>query len=119
MRRRGRPIRGFFAGLLLGIFLSLDLALMGAVKLESPVLTILPAALALLGLILGWWAPLGRPKKVRRSKAEPLPEPVAWPDDAPVEGSMTASGLSFPVPPPPPPIGAPPAAPPPAEPPSI
>ena len=118
MRRRGRPVRGFFAGLLLGIFLSLDLALMGAVKLESPVLTILPAALALLGLILGWWAPLGRPKKVGTSKAAPLPDPVAWPDDAPIEGGTTASGRSSPVPPPPP-VGAPPAAPPPAEPPSI
>ncbi len=72
MRRRGRPVRGFFAGLLLGIFLSLDLALMGAVKLESAVLTILPAALAVLGLILGWWAPLGR-------AAKPLPAPTAPP----------------------------------------
>ena len=87
MRRRGRPVRGFFAGLLLGLFLSLDLALMGAVKLESAVLTILPAALAVLGLILGWWAPLGRPAKPPPASTAPtapaVPNPPPPPPAAP------------------------------------
>jgi len=102
VRRRGRPVRGFFAGLLLGIFLSLDFALMGAVKLESAVLTILPAALAVLGLILGWWAPLGRAKKPPRTPTAPLPAPVAWPESAPVEGSTAPTARAAPPPPPPP-----------------
>ena len=110
MRRRGRPVRGFFAGLLLGIFLSLDLALTGAVKLDSAVLTILPVALAVLGLILGWWAPLGRPAKPRNTGTPPLSTPVAWPDNAPVEGSAAPAAYRGPAPPPP----APPVAPPPA-----
>ena len=109
MRRRGRPVRGFFAGLLLGIFLSLDLALMGAVKLDSAVLTILPVALAVLGLILGWWAPLGRPKKPVDAGAAPLPPPVAWPESAPVEGSTVPTGQPAPEPPPPPPVDPSPA----------
>ena len=108
MRRRGRPVRGFFAGLLLGVFLSLDLALMGAVKLESAVLTILPAGLALLGLILGWWAPLGRAAKPPPAPTAPLPAPVAWPESAPVEGSTTPSGRAVLHPPPPPPVEPPP-----------
>jgi hypothetical protein len=95
--------------LLLGIFLSLDLALTGAVKLDSAVLTILPVALAVLGLILGWWAPLGRPAKPRNTGASPLSTPVAWPEDAPIEGPNAPAAYRGPVPPPPPP---PPAVPP-------
>ena len=109
MRRRGRPVRGFFAGLLLGIFLSLDLALMGAVKLESAVLTILPVAFAVLGLILGWWAPLGRAAKPPKPTDTSLPPPVAWPESAPVEGSTAPSARPAPEAPPPPPL-APPSA---------
>ena len=107
MRRRGRPVRGFFAGLLLGIFLSLDLALMGAVKVDSAVLTILPAALAILGLMLGWWAPLGRPAKPPEHTPTSLPDPVQWPVDAPTEGSNAPSSHAPPAPPPPPPVGPP------------
>jgi len=107
VRRRGRPVRGFFAGLLLGVFLSLDLALMGAVKLESAVLTILPAGLAVLGLILGWWAPLGRPAKQPAAPTAPLPAPVAWPESAPIEGSTAPTAQAVPDPPPPPPAAPP------------
>lgn len=107
MRRRGRPVRGFFAGLLLGIFLSLDLALMGAVKLDSAVLSILPVALAVLGLILGWWAPLGRAKKPPKPASAPLPTPVPWPEGAPVEGSTEPTTQTAPAPPAPPPVDPP------------
>ena len=107
MRHRGRPARGFFAGLILGILLSLDLALMGAVKLESAVLTILPVALAVIGLVLGWWAPLGRPAKPPKRAAARLPDPVAWPESAPIEGSTAPHPRPAAQPPPPPPVAPP------------
>ena len=57
---KGRPVRGLIGGLLLGIFVDVDLVFGGAVKLESVVLTILPIALLVVGLLLGLWAPIGR-----------------------------------------------------------
>ena len=105
---RGRPVRGFFGGFLLGICVDLDLAFSGAVKLNSVVLTIVPIALTVVGLLLGLWAPLGRSRgaPTPTAAAAPLPEPVPWPDTAPVEGS-TAPGPAAdppadPTPPPPP-----------------
>jgi hypothetical protein len=86
---RGRPIRGFFGGLFLGICLDLDLVLGGAVKLESSLLTILPAALIVIFFLLGLWAPIGRR---HQPAAKPLPSPLqratTWPEYAPVEGSQ-------------------------------
>ena len=104
MRQGGRPVRGFFAGLLLGFFLSLDLALLGAVALDSAVLTILPVALAIVGLLLGWWSPIGRKTKPVASAAAPLPTPVAWPESAPTEGSTPPGAPAEPPPAPPPSI---------------
>lgn len=57
---KGRPVRGLIGGFLLGIFLDIDLAFGGVVKLNSVVLTILPIALLVVGLLLGLWAPIGR-----------------------------------------------------------
>ena len=113
---RGRPVRGFFAGLLLGILLDLDLVLSGAVKLESAVLTILPIALMLIGLLLGLWAPIGRSPRSPAPAASPLPTPMAWPESAPVEGSTPPAATTFPQTPPP---AEPPPAVPPEPPPSI
>jgi hypothetical protein len=59
---KGRPLRGLIGGLLLGIFVDVDLVFGGVVKLESVVLTILPIALLVVGLLLGLWAPVGRSK---------------------------------------------------------
>ena len=56
----GRPGRGFFGGLLLGILVDIDLVLAGPVKVESVVLTIIPIVLMVVGLLLGLWAPIGR-----------------------------------------------------------
>ena len=109
MRQGGRPVRGFFAGLLLGIFLSLDLALMGAVKVDSAALTILPVALAVVGLLLGWWSPIGRKTKPVQTAAAPLPTPVAWPDAAPTEGSTPTAPAGLEETPPPPPVDPPPS----------
>ena len=106
---RGRPIRGIFAGLFLGICLDLVLIFSGTVKLDASILTILPIALIVLGFLLGLWAPLGRGSVKRARAATPLPPPVAWPESAPVEGSAAPTPGApggdemFPPPPPPPP----------------
>jgi hypothetical protein len=68
---KGRPVRGLIGGFLLGIFLDIDLVFGGVVKLNSVVLTILPIALLVVGLLLGLWAPLGR------TSPEPAPVPPA------------------------------------------
>jgi hypothetical protein len=109
VRRGARPLRGFFAGLLLGIFLSLDLALMGAVKIDSAVVTILPVALAIVGLLLGWWSPLGRTTKPVAAGTAPLPTPVTWPESAPTEGSTPPGASRLEPAPPPPPVDPPPS----------
>ena len=72
-------------GLILGILLDLDLALSGVVKFSSVVLTILPPALLVIGLLLGLWAPIGRsttpttpplPLEPATVPASPPPEPI-------------------------------------------
>jgi hypothetical protein len=102
VRQGGRPVRGFFAGLFLGLFLSIDLALLGAVKVDSAVLTILPVALAILGLLLGWWSPIGRKTKPVQTASTALPTPMAWPEAAPIEGSQAPLSRLEQAPPPPP-----------------
>ena len=93
---RGRPIRGFFGGLLLGICIDLDLVLGGVVKLESSLLTILPAVLMAIFFALGLWAPIGRRRQPALTPLpSPLPRPATWPEYAPVEGST----ISAPPPP--------------------
>ncbi|MEZ4503319.1 MAG: hypothetical protein R3C39_11895 [Dehalococcoidia bacterium] len=56
--RRGRPILGAIMGLLFGLFLGFDLALMGVVPLESVLLVVLPLLGLALGIALGMTAPL-------------------------------------------------------------
>ena len=117
---KGHPIRGFFAGLLLGIVLDLDLALGGIVKLDSGTLTIVVIVSIVVCFLLGLWAPIGRRSKqpAARQVAAPLPRPVAWPESAPTEGSTAPSPQAWKAPPPPvsepppPPPPVPPAAPP-------
>jgi hypothetical protein len=110
---RGRPIRGLFGGFLLGICIDLDLIFGGVVTMDSPVLTILPLVLTVVGFGLGLWAPLGRTHEAPAAlPGHVLPPPVAWPDYAPAEGSTPpppfGSNLGGESPPPPP---APPASP--------
>jgi hypothetical protein len=106
---KGHPIRGFLAGLLLGIVLDLDLFLGGVVKSDSTTLTIVPIVCIVGAFLLGLWAPIGRrTKKVKakepvRPVAEPLPHPVAWPETAPVEGGALPSPAAWNAPPPAPP----------------
>ncbi len=62
MKRRGRPILGAISGLLLGLFLGLDLFFFGVIALGSIVITALVVVGFVGGLALGLRAPLGRPR---------------------------------------------------------
>lgn len=109
---RGRPIRGLFGGFLLGICIDLDLIFGGVVRLDSPLLTILPAVLTVVGFGLGLWAPIGRTRAATAgAPGAVLPAPVAWPDYAPAEGSTPpppfGSNLGDESPPPPTPPASP------------
>jgi hypothetical protein len=98
---KGHPIRGFIAGLLLGIVVDLDLFLGGVVKSDSSALTIVPIVCIIVVFLLGLWAPIGRrTRKKERVKpvAAPLPPPVAWPETAPVEGSSPPSAQAWKAP---------------------
>jgi hypothetical protein len=117
---KGHPIRGFFAGLLLGIVLDLDLFLGGVVKSDAAALVIVPVVCIILAFLLGLWAPIGRrrkPKETIRPNTQPLPPPVAWPEAAPVEGSTPPVPQAWNAPPPTTPgggVATPPPAPEPA-----
>ena len=85
---RGRPIRGLFGGLFLGICIDLDLVFGGAVRLESSLLTIMPVVLMVIFFALGLWAPIGRQHRAAIPPLpSPMPRPTSWPEYAPVEGS--------------------------------
>jgi hypothetical protein len=94
---KGRPVRGLIGGLLLGIFLDIDLALSGFVKTDSVVLTIVPIALLVVGLLLGLWAPVGRSEKM-----------LAIPASGPAPPTVTTVRTSPPPDPQPPTPGRPP-----------
>ena len=57
---KGRPFLGAISGLIFGLGLALLLLGLGALPLESILITILPPAGLLFGLVLGLWAPAGR-----------------------------------------------------------
>ena len=56
--RRGQPVLGALTGLLFGIFLTLDLLMLGSFPLHSVMVEVIPAAGLLLGLFGGLLAPL-------------------------------------------------------------
>lgn len=74
MRQRGRPVLGAFSGFFLGLFVGLDLLLLGVVPLDSVVLTAAPVVGLVLGIVLARWAPIGRSRS-----AAPAAEPAAAP----------------------------------------
>jgi len=57
---RGRPIMGFFFGLLFGLCLAVTLVLAGVLELNSVVVSALPVAGIVYGLVLAAVAPFGR-----------------------------------------------------------
>ncbi len=61
--KRGHPVLGAIAGLFLGIFLALDLLLLGTIPLDNALVVILPV----LGLVVGIAAGLFAPLRISRS----------------------------------------------------
>ena len=57
---RGRPILGAAAGLFLGFFVAFDLLLLKVIASDNLLFTVLPLGLMVVGIALGYWAPLGR-----------------------------------------------------------
>lgn len=51
--RRGRPVVGAIAGLLLGVFTALDLVLLGLLPTNAPLLTALPVVGLVAGVAVG------------------------------------------------------------------
>lgn len=73
---KGRPILGVFSGFLFGLFLGITLFLYGVIPLHSDLLLILPILGIILGLVLAWWAPFGRPPAgPEQVTAPPLVDP--------------------------------------------
>jgi multisubunit Na+/H+ antiporter MnhB subunit len=68
---RGRPILGFFGGLLFGVAVALALLVFGVLALDSIVLVVIP----IVGLVVGFTAPFGRHR--------PPPSPAVTPPPAP------------------------------------
>lgn len=60
---KGRPFLGFFFGLLFGICLAITLVLAGVLKLNSVVVSALPVAGVLYGLLMAGVAPFGKGNK--------------------------------------------------------
>lgn len=54
----GHPVMGAIFGLLLGVFLGMDLLLAGAFRVDSVMLYLLPLLGLLAGVGLGLWAPI-------------------------------------------------------------
>ena len=78
MKRRGRPVLGAIAGLLFGLFVGLDLVILGVVPVDSVVVTILVGLGLVGGLMLGLTAPFGG-----RTVASSTPGPAPVPDPSP------------------------------------
>ena len=95
MKQRGRPIRGAVAGLFFGLFLSLDLVLLGVFALDADVLALFPVLGLIAGVALGVMAPLhrrGRGSGEERTAAataepEPAPDKVLEPIGPPLPDS--------------------------------
>lgn len=57
---KGRPILGAVAGLFLGLFLAVDLQQFGIRPLDTISVIGFPVIGLALGLLIAWWAPLGK-----------------------------------------------------------
>jgi hypothetical protein len=70
-RRRPQPALATLLGVVFGVFLSVFLASVGTIRLDSVVLTVLPVVLGLLGLVAGLVAPKPGPGPAGGSEAPP------------------------------------------------
>jgi hypothetical protein len=59
-RYKGRPVRGALSGFFAGLFIAVDLMFTGTIQTDSILVTVLPIAGLVVGLLLGMWAPFGR-----------------------------------------------------------
>ena len=60
MNAQGKPVLGAFAGLFLGLFVWLDLMVLGVIGLDSVMFWVLPIVGVVLGIGLGMAGPLRR-----------------------------------------------------------
>ncbi len=88
-RYKGRPVRGAISGFFAGFFIAIDLMFMGAIRTDSILVTVLPIAGLIIGLLLGLWAPLGRAPAPARMPAPPDLSPYI---DAPPAAPPPPSG---------------------------
>lgn len=58
-RHRGRPVIGAIAGFLLGLFLAVDLLLLGVIPLDNALVVVLPVLFLVAGVGVGFFAPFG------------------------------------------------------------
>lgn len=58
MSQRGRPVPGAIFGLLLGIFLTIDLMFFGTIGLDSAMVWVIPILMLVVGGLIGFFAPL-------------------------------------------------------------
>jgi hypothetical protein len=78
MKQRTHPIRGGVFGFLFGLFLGIDLLLLGIVSSNSVAITVLPTLGLAGGVVLGFTTPLGR-RFGQRAAVESTPPPAATP----------------------------------------
>jgi hypothetical protein len=99
MRYKGHPVRGAVFGFLTGVFLAIDLMFMGAIPTDSIWVTVLPIAGLVIGLALGWWAPLGRPDaSVAGTDRSPFAAPPSQPFVEPPPGAPPSAPVVDPRP---------------------
>ena len=93
---KGHPIRGFIAGLLLGICpRPRPVPRRRREARQRDARRSCRSCASSSAFLLGLWAPIGRrhkPKEGVRPNTQPLPAPVAWPESAPIEGSSPPPG---------------------------
>lgn len=77
MKRRGRPVLGAVCGLLLGVFLALDLHMLHIWTLSKASETVLPVAGLVVGLALGLTGPVKRQRTPSEHQHDSGPVPDA------------------------------------------
>jgi len=63
MSNHGHPAIAALCGLMFGVFLAVDLLLLGTMRLDNALVVIMPLISLIVGVSLGWLAPL---KMLRR-----------------------------------------------------
>ena len=84
---RGRPVLGAISGLFLGLFIAIALFQWSIRPLEAATVYGLPLLFAVIGIVLGFWAPFGRkrlePAPTAPTTIEEPPPPAAMDEPEP------------------------------------